>query len=207
PLPAKPVMPPMPAAPAIPPVPSVMELKGGDKGSKHVFLFNRSEEEAEKTAAEWEAWAQAVEARTSEWEAVVDQRMSAWEAVYDADSEAANRELEARVEAWANEIETRVDAAYGGDFEYHIDDVSKAIESLALSCRDTALAPGETRILSSETANGETLHVACVEGDESRLHAPETLATIKHSELLCDDEKQAFTSKLASKHKIEISKN
>ena len=207
PLPAMPEMPPMPATPPVPPVPSVMELKGGDKGSKHVFLFNGNEEEAQQIAAEWEAWANEFEERTSEWEAIVDERMSAWELEYDEDSEAANREIEARVEAWASEIETRVDAAYGDDFENHIDDVSKAIESLAMSCRDTELAPGETRILSSETANGETLHGACVEGDESRLHAPETLATIKHSELLCDDEKQAFTSKLASKHTIEISKN
>jgi len=207
PLPAMPEMPPMPAAPAVPATPSVMELKGGDKGTKHVFVFNGNEAEAEKTAAEWEAWAEAFEARTSEWEAVVDERMSAWEAEYDADSESANREIETRVEAWANEIETRVEVAYGGDFENRMDDVSQSIESLALTCRDTELAPGETRILSSETANGDTLNVACVEGDESRLHAPETLATIKHSELLCDDEKQAFTSKLASKHKIEISKN
>ena len=207
PLPDMPEMPPMPAAPAVPPVPSVMELKGGDKGTEHVFVFNGNEAEAEKTAAEWEAWAEAFEARTSEWEDVVDERMSAWEAEYDADSEAANREIEARVETWANEIEMRVDAAYGGDAEDHFGEVSKSIETLALTCRDTELAPGETRILSSETPNGETLHVACVEGDASRLHAPETLATIKHSELLCDEEKQSFTSQLASKHKVEITRH
>lgn len=133
--------------------------------------------------------------------------MPAWELEYDEESEAENREIEARVEVWASEIETRLDAAYGGDIEDNFNDASKSIETLALSCRDTALAPGETRILSSEAANGETLHVACVEGGLSRLHAPETVAAIEHSELLCDEEKQAFTSKLASKHKVEISRH
>ena len=141
PIPAMPEMPSMPATPPVPPVPSVMELEGGDKGSKHVFLYNGDEEDAQQTAAEWEAWADAFEERTSEWESIVDERMAAWEVEYDEESEAANREIEARIEAWANEIETRVDAAYGGDFENHIDDVSKSIESLALSCRDTELAP------------------------------------------------------------------
>jgi len=93
--------------------------------------------------------------------------------------------------------------------------ISKAIsktcqsrfETLALSCRDTERAPGETGILSSETANGETLRIACVEGDASRLYATETFVTIEHSELLCDEEKQAVASKLASKHKVEITRH
>ncbi len=207
PLPAMPAMPPMPATPAIPPVPSVMELKGGDNATKHVFIFKENEENAEKTAAEWEAWAREFEARTSDWEALVDQRMAAWEVNHDATSDAANREIEARVKSWAKEIETRVDAAYGKDIESRFGDVSSSIETLALSCRDIDLAPGETQILSSETRNGKALHVACVQGDTSQLRAPETLATIAASDALCDEEKQAFTSRLEASRKIEISKH
>ena len=206
-VPEMPPVPPLPAAPIVPPVPSVMELNGGESGKKQVFIFRGNEEAAARTAAEWEDWADEFEKATDEWRDLVDAQMANWEAEYDAESEAANREIEARIEAWSRELDARVDAAYGGEAEDHFGEVSKSIETLALSCRDTELAPGETRILSSETANGETLHVACVEGDASRLHAPETLATIKHSELLCDEEKQSFMSKLASKHKIEISKN
>ncbi|MEH6410102.1 MAG: M56 family metallopeptidase [Hyphomonas sp.] len=207
PVPPVPEMPPVPPMPAVPPVPADMELSGGESGERHVFVFGDNEEEAEKFAAEWEAWAEAFEASTDEWQDTVDAQMAHWEVKYSAETEAANREIEARIDALTNEIDVQVDAAYGDGMESHFEDVSQSIETLALSCRDAELAPGETRILSSETSNGQTLRVACVEGDESRLHAPETLATIKQSDLLCDKEKQAFTSKLASRHKIEISKH
>lgn len=207
PVPPVPEMPPVPPMPAVPPVPADMELSGGESGERHVFVFGDNEEEAEKFAAEWEAWAEAFEASTDEWQDTVDAQMAHWEVKYSAETEAANREIEARIEALSHEIDVQVDAAYGDGMESHFEDVSQSIETLALSCRDAELAPGETRILSSETSNGQTLRVACVEGDESRLHAPETLATIKQSDLLCDKEKQAFTSKLASRHKIEISKH
>lgn len=207
PVPPVPEMPPVPPMPAVPPVPADMELSGGESGERHVFVFGDNEEEAEKFAAEWEAWAEAFEASTDEWQDTVDAQMAHWEVKYSAETEAANREIEARIDALTHEIDVQVDAAYGDGMESHFEDVSQSIETLALSCRDAELAPGETRILSSETSNGQTLRVACVEGDESRLHAPETLATIKQSDLLCDKEKQAFTSKLASRHKIEISKH
>ena len=204
PIPEMPPVPPMPATPFVPPVPSVMELSGGEAGEKQVFVFRGNEEAAARSAAEWEAWADEFETATDAWQDLVDAQMANWEAEYDAESEASNRQVEAQIEAWSRELDERVEAAYGTHIGGHFEDVSKSIETLALSCRDTELALGETRILSSETANGETLRVACIEGDASRLHAPETLATIEHSELLCDEEKQAFTSKLASKHKVEI---
>jgi beta-lactamase regulating signal transducer with metallopeptidase domain len=207
PMPEMPPVPTIPTIPAVPPVPTVMELKESDSGNRQVFVFRGNEDDAAKTAAEWEDWADEFEKATDEWKDLVDEQMANWGAEHDADSETANREIEARIEAWSRKIDARVEAVYGSRMEHHFDDVSKSIETLALSCRDTELAAGETRILRSETPNGETLHVACVEGDSSRLHAPETLATIKRSELLCDEEKQAFTSKLASKQKVEISRH
>ncbi|MBU2604539.1 MAG: hypothetical protein KKC43_01430 [Alphaproteobacteria bacterium] len=205
--PSVPPVPEMPPMPATPPVPPVMELSGGEAGDLQVFVLRGNEDAAARSAAEWEAWADEFETATDAWQDRVDAQMANWEAEYDAESEASNREVEAQISAWSRELDARVEAAYGTDIEGHFQNVSKSIETLALSCRDTELAPGETRILSSETANGETLRVACVEGDASRLHAPETLATIEHSELLCDEEKQAFASKLASKHKVEITRH
>jgi beta-lactamase regulating signal transducer with metallopeptidase domain len=206
-VPPVPEMPPVPPMPATPPVPSVMELSGGEAGDPQVLVLRGNEEATAKSAAEWEAWADEFETATDAWQDRVDAQMANWEAEQDAESDASNREVEARIEAWSRELDARVEAAYGTDVGGHFEDVSKSIETLALSCRDTELAPGETRILSSETANGDTLRVACIEGDASRLHAPETLATIEHSELLCDKEKQAFASKLASKHKVEITRH
>jgi beta-lactamase regulating signal transducer with metallopeptidase domain len=207
PVPPFPEMPPVPPVPATPPVPAGMELNSGASGEKRVFVFRENGAEAEKIAAEWEAWAHTFAASTDEWQDMVDAQMADWEVAYSAETDAANREIEARIEAMSHEIDVQVDAAYGDGMESHFEDVSQLIETLALSCRDAELAPGETRILSSETSNGQTLRVACVEGDESRLRAPETLATINQSDLLCDKEKQAFTSKLASRHKIEISRH
>lgn len=207
PVPPVPEMPPVPPMPASPPAPTAMELSGAKSGEMHALLVEQNEEEAERIAAEWEAWAEAFEASTDAWQDMVDAQMANWEVEYSAETEAANREIEARIDALSREIDVQVDMAHGEGMESHFEDVSKSIESLALSCRDAELATGETRILSRETPDGKALRVACVEGDESRLRAPETLATIKQSDLLCDKEKQSFTSKLASRHKIEISKH
>ncbi|MFH1517359.1 MAG: M56 family metallopeptidase, partial [Pseudomonadota bacterium] len=76
PVPPVPEMPPVPPMPAVPPVPADMELSGGESGERHVFVFGDNEEEAEKFAAEWEAWAEAFEASTDEWQDTVDAQMA-----------------------------------------------------------------------------------------------------------------------------------
>ena len=205
--------PPVPPAPAMQPMPplpasqSSVELQGGEHGMNRVFVFNGTEEVSEKTAAEWDAWANEFEAATEAWRNRVDAQMGNWEAEYDAESEASNREIEARIESWSREIETRVEQAYGAGMEHQVEEASNSVDSLVTSCRDANLAPGETRILRHETGSGDAFHAACVHGDISRLKAPETLAVIENSDELCDEEKQAFTSKLASTHKMEISRH
>jgi beta-lactamase regulating signal transducer with metallopeptidase domain len=209
PMPPLPPMPEMPAMPATPHVPAGVHgthLDGGDgSDEQHVFIY-RSEDMSDANEAEWDAWAQAYEARMTEWEKVVDQRVAAWEEQYGDESDAANAELEARIDGLTQDLEMRVDAAYGNSFESRMDDVAASLQTLAVSCRDANLAKGEARIMNQAVAGGEALSVVCVQGDATRLSAPETLAVIEGSDQLCDEEKKAFGKTKSSRRVIEITK-
>ena len=204
PLPPMPAMPPQPPAPATPTARSMSELAGGTHG--HRLSEAEAEAQAEAHAAAWESWADEYDTRMSQWEDEVDQIVSTWEDTYGDDLERSNMEIEARIESWTDQLEAKIEAAYGDGQEGRDEQTTRALETLALSCRDANLAPGETRILAAPGPYGDDLHVACVEGDVARLKAAETLAAIKESGLLRDEEKAAFRKMGTSRRTIEINK-
>tara|TARA_R110002020_G_scaffold83397_2_gene207499 strand:- start:411933 stop:413840 length:1908 start_codon:yes stop_codon:yes gene_type:complete len=204
PLPPMPAMPPQPPAPSIPTANNMSELDGGTHS--HALSDEAAEAEAEANSAAWEAWSDEYESRMSQWEAEVDHIVSKWEATYGDDFEKTNLKIETRIASLADELEATIDAAYGDSHDRQDELITSSLESLALSCRDAKLAPGETRILSADGTDGHDLHVACVEGDVARLQAAETLAAIKESGVLRDEEKAAFRKMKTSRRTIEINK-
>jgi beta-lactamase regulating signal transducer with metallopeptidase domain len=206
PLPPMPVMPPQPAVPPLPPAHVLTELAGG----AHTYTYTASDEDTdrkiEENAAAWEAWSDEFESSMAQWEAEVDHIVSTWEATYGDDLEKTNLKIETRIASLTDELEATIDAAYGDSHDRQDELITSSLESLALSCRDAKLAPGETRILSAEGTDGHDLHVACVEGDAARLQAAETLAAIKESGVLRDEEKAAFRKMKTSRRTIEINK-
>ena len=204
PLPPMPAMPPQPSTPPVPHVADVSELEGGAHG--HTSSTHAAEKQADENEAAWDAWSAEYESSMAQWEAEVDHIVSKWEATYGVDSENTNHEVEARIERWTDELEAKIEAAYGADQAVRDAQITSALETLALSCRDAKLAPGETRILGAKGPNGDDLHVACVDGDAARLKAAETLAAIKQSGQLQDAEKAAFTRLQESRRTIEINK-
>jgi beta-lactamase regulating signal transducer with metallopeptidase domain len=204
PLPPMPAMPPQPPAPTTPTARNMSELAGGTHG--HRLSEAEAEAQAEAHAAAWESWADEYDTRMSQWEDEVDQIVSTWEDTYGDDLERTNMEIEARIESWTGELEAKIEAAYGNGQEGRDEQTTRALETLALSCRDANLAAGETRILAAPGPYGDDLHVACVEGDAARLKAAETLAAIKESGVLRDEEKAAFKKMKTSRRTIEINK-
>jgi beta-lactamase regulating signal transducer with metallopeptidase domain len=204
PLPPMPAMPPQPPAPSIPTANNMSELDGGTHS--HALSDEAAEAQAEANSAAWEAWSDEYESRMSQWEAEVDHIVSTWEATYGDDLEKTNLKIETRIASLTDELEATINAAYGASHDRQDELITSSLESLALSCRDAKLAPGETRILSAEGTDGHDLHVACVEGDVARLQAAETLAAIKESGVLRDEEKAAFRKMKTSRRTIEINK-
>lgn len=204
PLPPMPAMPPQPPAPSISTANSMSELDGSTHS--HALSDEAAEAEAEANSAAWESWSDEYESRMSQWEAEVDHIVSKWEDTYGEDLERTNMEVEARIESWTAELEAKIDAAYGVSQQGRDEQTTRALETLALSCRDAKLAPGETRILAAPGPYGDDLHVACVDGDASRLKASETVAAIKKSRQLRDEEKAAFAKFHDSHRTIEINK-
>jgi beta-lactamase regulating signal transducer with metallopeptidase domain len=204
PLPPMPAMPPQPPAPSIPTANNMSELDGGTHS--HALSDEAAEAQAEANSAAWEAWSDEYESRMSQWEAEVDHIVSTWEATYGDDFEKTNLKIETRIASLTDELEATINAAYGASHDRQDELITSSLESLALSCRDAKLAPGETRILSAEGTDGHDLHVACVEGDVARLQAAETLAAIKESGVLRDEEKAAFRKMKTSRRTIEINK-
>lgn len=204
PLPPMPAMPPQPSTPPVPPVADVSEPDGGAHG--HTRSGDDAEAQADANEAAWDAWSAEYESSVAQWESEVDHIVSKWEATHGDDFETTNREVEARIERWTDELEAKIEAAYGADQAVRDAQITSALETLALSCRDAKLASGETRILGAKGPDGDDLHVACVDGDAARLKAAETLAAIKQSGQLRDAEKAAFTRMQESRRTIEINK-
>ncbi|MEH6488098.1 M56 family metallopeptidase [Hyphomonas oceanitis] len=204
---AMPPLPPMPVIPPQPPVPPVADVSELDGGAgNHAYSSHDAEKLAAENEAAWDAWEAEYESSMAQWEAEVDHIVSKWEDTYGDDFEKTNLMIETRIDGLTDRLEAKIEAAYGDGQAGRDELVTSALETLALSCRDANLAPGETRILGATGPDGDDFHVACVEGDATRLEAAETVAAITKSDLLCDDEKASFKKRKTSHRTIEINK-
>ncbi|MFN3313070.1 MAG: M56 family metallopeptidase, partial [Hyphomonas sp.] len=121
-----------------------------------------------------------LEARTERIQAEIEARAARLEAHIERETEARTRGIEHRIEQRAAELEAVIERHVERSVGQSAAQRSRVIADLVTDCRDTAVPAGEARVLRRETASGNSVKIACLEGAPNGLD-PATLEAIAAS--------------------------
>lgn len=180
----------------------------GALGSLNVNFSGMSEEEIEAWAEEFEAKMEfrsdELEARAAEMEIRIQKHADRIEARVDHDAEKHVAVIEKRIEAHAAELEKIMEDHFGPEFEARVEAQAAVVEGLVEDCEDAKLAKGETKILERKDVDGETVRLACVEGDREALKSEKVLAIVRNHPGMTDAERAAFREAADGKRKTNV---
>ncbi|MFN7055564.1 M56 family metallopeptidase [Hyphomonas sp.] len=127
------------------------------------------------------ARANALEARAKALEAQIEAQAARIEARVNAGTEARVHILERRIETHAANLEAAIEHRVSASIDRErISGRTDMLRGLASECRDSELAGGETRVLTRQTPQGDTVKLACIDSStgQSRTAALSVLAAL-----------------------------
>lgn len=176
--------------------------------SLNMNFSGMSEEEIEAWADEFEAKVESrsdeIEARAAQMEIKIQKHADRLEARVDHDAEKKVAVIEKRIEAHAAELEKIMEDHFGPEFEARVEAQAAVVENLVKDCETAKLGKGETKILERKDVDGETVRLACVEGDRAALKSEKTLAALRNHPGVTDAEQAAFRDAAEGKRKTNV---